>query len=499
MPFRSLVIFLLAFLSFKLIAQDTIQVMLEPNLPGLQIPSDFAGLSYEKNAVNAKIFSPPRASMIGFFKTLGIHSLRLSGCAADQDTFCVNETIYPPGTLRFTKSELDSVFSFAQKTNCKVLLGLNLGGSNNPSLAACEVKYVMQHYASDVLGFEVGNEPDFFCFNKLRPPPYTIKSYESEYQHYYDSIRYYSPLAIFTGPGSSSNYTKWTIPFCNNMPGKFSVLTNHYYVAVANSASIREQVVTLLSQSKQKILLAEVNDMVQCANSLPIPVPFRMTECNTFCNGGQRGVSNAFASSIWALDFMYALASTGCAGVNFHGGGQGTYTVIASSRALCSARPIYYGILAFQVGSRGKFIPSTITNNRINLNIYSVIDSIGSVFITVVNKDTLQNAIMQIQSGSKNYSSADFITLNSVSLTDTVNVSLGGQTVNSKGYCAAFNWQNLIVKDNAIQIKVSAGSATIIRFKETPVAVSSFPVLPYTVSGRKKMQKIKLYSSHFVW
>jgi hypothetical protein len=44
-------------------------------------------------------------------------------------------------------------------------------------------------------------------------------------------------------------------------------------------------------------------------------------------------VSDTLASALWAVDVMMQFAAAGCAGVNFHGGGNGYYTPIAGSLA----------------------------------------------------------------------------------------------------------------------------------------------------------------------
>lgn len=73
--------------------------------------------------------------------------------------------------------------------------------------------------------------------------------------------------------------------------------------------------------------------------------PFRMTEGNSCYNGGKRGVSDTFASALWAADYMLFLAQSGYAGVNFHGGGNGIYTPIAwaprPARLLPETRPAF--------------------------------------------------------------------------------------------------------------------------------------------------------------
>ncbi len=70
-----------------------------------------------------------------------------------------------------------------------------------------------------------------------------------------------------------------------------------------------------------------------------------MAECNTVSQGGKIGVSNVFASALWALDYMWSVALSNGVGVNFHGGSISKYAPIvvdekeflSSSYLLCNA------------------------------------------------------------------------------------------------------------------------------------------------------------------
>ena len=81
---------------------------------------------------------------------------------------------------------------------------------------------------------------------------------------------------------------------------------------------------------------------------------FRMAECGSFYNGGAPNVSDAYGAALWTLDFMFALATNGCQGVNFHGGGDGTgYTPIADNgTTVVQARPEFYGLKMFSLPAR---------------------------------------------------------------------------------------------------------------------------------------------------
>ena len=192
-----------------------------------------------------------------------------------------------------------------------------------------------------------------------------------------------------------------------------------------------------------------------------------MSECNSWDHGGKKGVSNAFASALWALDYMYQLAYDSCAGVNFHGGLDGWYTVFSKYNNFYHARPIAYGILAFQIGSKGRFIKETVSDYKINLDSYSVIDSPGNIYTTIINKDLFQDAVIKlavIDTGNSNYLNAEYVRLSSDALGDTTTVTLGGQVVDSKGIIPAYDWISLPDSSHKTQFIVPSGSAVVLKF-----------------------------------
>jgi len=166
---------------------------------------------------------------------------------------------------------------------------------------------------------------------------------------------------------------------------------------------------------------------------------------------------------------MYQLAHDSCAGVNFHGALEGAYTVFSRYGNIYRARPIAYGILAFQIGSKGRFISDTVAHNNRNLDSYSVIDGLNNIYTTIINKeiDTSKKALINLavtDTGNSNYLSAEYVLLKAGSLGDTLNVSLGGQVVNSMGTIPAYNWTSLPVTSHTTKFSVHAGSAIVVKF-----------------------------------
>ena len=60
----------------------------------------------------------------------------------------------------------------------------------------------------------------------------------------------------------------------------------------------------------------------EAASTNQITRGYRMAEANSFYNGGAPGISDAFGTALWALEFCFTLAENGATGVNFHGGGK---------------------------------------------------------------------------------------------------------------------------------------------------------------------------------
>ena len=91
-------------------------------------------------------------------------------------------------------------------------------------------------------------------------------------------------------------------------------------------------------------------------------VPYRIVEINSGFGGGKADGSDTFASALWGLDLMFKLARADGAGLNMetgvnHLGWISRYTPIDSDdQGHYVARPLYYGMLAFALASRGRLI-----------------------------------------------------------------------------------------------------------------------------------------------
>jgi hypothetical protein len=76
-------------------------------------------------------------------------------------------------------------------------------------------------------------------------------------------------------------------------------------------------------------------------------LPFRLTEVNSVTCGGVRGVSNTFATALWAPDALFELLRAGVNGVNVHVRALAVNAAFALDRNGLTPRPLLYGLILF--------------------------------------------------------------------------------------------------------------------------------------------------------
>lgn len=90
--------------------------------------------------------------------------------------------------------------------------------------------------------------------------------------------------------------------------------------------------------------------------NVSVNVPFLLGEANSASCGGQKGVSNAMASALWAVDFMMAMAQTNVSRINFHGGGNAQYSWLGPVKMDGSpdVKSLFYGMYMFSESTKGE-------------------------------------------------------------------------------------------------------------------------------------------------
>jgi len=365
-----------------------------------RVPGDFTGLSYESaQLANPKYFSAENASLVALFKLLSPTGvLRIGGNTSSQTRWSATDAAAPtadqvanPATTTafswdksapeyvVTPAAIRKLRGFLDATGWRLIYGLNLE-NGTPEAAAEEAACVANTMGEKLVALQFGNEPDLFRNDDATHSQWTYEQYAQKWLQFEKAVRGKLPTVPLAGPDVAFKM-EWVTKFAQQMRGKVTLLTGHYYIGGPPS-NPEMTIAAILSPPKH--LLEEIPQAQAAAKVAG--VPYRMAEGNSIYQGGKAGVSDTFASALWAGDYMLQLASAGYCGVNLHGGGHGIYTPIATAAdGTSSARPEFYGMLLAQMFAGATLVECDLKAGGENVTAYAGVKD-GKVMLAVFNK-----------------------------------------------------------------------------------------------------------------
>ncbi len=355
------------------------------------IPSQFLGFSLEKSTVSGNSFSSTNSDLIALYNMLGQNVIRIGGSSVDASIWTPNGAGKVSGQI--APSDVDRLNDFLNATGYKCIYDVNFAGTNStPALAAAEAKYVYDTLGSSLLSIEIGNEPDLYGnSSSYFAGNWSLAQFEARWEQYRSAILAAESNIPISGPADGSAVSTWTVPFGQYATSsQINLLTQHYYRFTSASGTPTAAGLIAEPDSTLTSLLATLKSGAQ-----GIGIPFRIAECNSVSRGGQDGVSNVYAATLWAIDFLFNCAQGGSIGVNFHGGGSATgYAPIAMSNGrVVSVQPLFYGMYFFSKVGAGTLCSSAFSGNSYT-TAYAVKGSY--LQIVVVNKDSTNNLNLTI-------------------------------------------------------------------------------------------------------
>jgi hypothetical protein len=345
------------------------------------------------------------------------------------------DQLIPAGTDSDGLTGIDNLFAFAAAAGVKVIYTFRLLSpgaapiddliSNNAQAAG----YIWRNYRESVDSFAIGNEPDWHAFHTyaghpLDPaiseeisgvPGSAYPSFLANWRSFADAVGEAAPGAPLSGPDTGAygtltftpdpaNGVSWTERFADDErdSGRITDFTQHYYVGAGpGKTTARQAISNMLSPGW--VNGTAIGTQPRRTTYTPYPwlysnllaplaaagLRYRLTESNDYLVGVP-GASNAFASALWALDYLHWWAAHAAAGVNFHNK-QWLYTDTivpdpAAAGAGYAVTPKGYGIKAFTLGSAGRAKPAQIGNpDGINLTAYCI-GGADEDYVTIINK-----------------------------------------------------------------------------------------------------------------
>ncbi|HEY3632219.1 MAG TPA: glycosyl hydrolase family 79 C-terminal domain-containing protein [Jatrophihabitantaceae bacterium] len=448
---------------------------------GNRLPADFVGLSYEMRELSASCttldcignFDGRSGNLAALFKTLGVSNLRISGNQLDRDTLWVpNDQPVPNPLPDWVKdvvrpADIQRLAGFLQRTGWQAEVGINLA-HYDPALAADEARTLYSTLGRQLTGAECGNEPDHYASNGYRPAPYGFEQHRADWEACADVVGN-SRIAApdISSPKSTAD---WFSQFAQAEQHRIDMLTIHNYTGATT-------VDQLLSPQIRDSELSTVAPQLAAAQAVHVPI--RLDETNSAVGGGIDGVSNVYASALWAMDYNLVMAQAGFAGLNFHGGlsvcnaplfnGKfQRYTPICAANEadrlarVYTVEPEFYGLyMATRMGP-GRFVPVSVTSDH-NVTAYAVRGDDGRLRVAVIEKDATSGPAVPVSiSVGHGNGDARVLRLTGQTLDSAAGVAIQGSTVDRAGHLDPGRTDRVPVRHGAIRLDVAAGSAAII-------------------------------------
>ncbi len=443
-------------------AGQMVRVRVDPKQTFPAIPSGFIGLGYEISSVaTTGLLSASNRTYVQLVRTLGARGvIRIGGNTSDYSQFSPDGgSVSAPKATLVNQHNLQELGTFLNATGWDLIWGLNLGRGTEQE-AVEEARAVAANVKDKLLAFEIGNEPDLF--RKVhREQGYRYEDYLTEYRRFKAAVRRQLPNVAFAGPDAAVA-TDWVTQFATDEGSDLRLLTHHYYRECSNPTSTFDKL--LHPDPKLAPQLAKLKSAYASSR-----VPYRICETNSFCGGGKPGVSDTFCAALWALDFMFTLASADAAGLNMETGVNqlgfvSSYSPVGDDgHGTHVAKPTYYGMLAFAQASRGRRVAVDCDAANVKLTAYAIIDDRKRLFVTLVNKDASVGANVSI--AGLNFRRGTISRLTAPSLGSKEEVTLGGSTVSPDGDWKPALVESVPIKSGECLVHVPATSAATATFE----------------------------------
>ncbi len=409
---------------------------------GSAVPTDFLGLSFEVRSLPAIAGYADRGNLVALLRSLGPGVMRFGGISADEQAAWVGNGAAQPRWARVAIDEADlaGLATLAQETGWRVLLTVNLG-HYDPAAAALEAAAAHRLLGSALEGIEIGNEPDLLVRKHLRGPGWGIVAYGPQARAYRAAIAAAAPGTPIAGPDPSTGVAGlgWLRTVASSPTLRPALLTDHYYPL--SSCGYRPTVSELLSPNVRRAESDMLGKAVEIARAHGLAL--RMDETNNVSCEGEPGVSDTFASALWALDYAARVASAGVAGLNFHDLLDKTdaYSALfaptpaALGAGALHAAPEWYALLAARALLGGRPLPATVAGDAPEeLSASAVRGPGGQLRLVLVDYDPPGDSPLAVRLHvPRGLGGGSVLRLTAPSPTATSGVLLGGRAVAPDG------------------------------------------------------------------
>jgi hypothetical protein len=498
------------------------EVSVQGQASGADLGDDAQGFSVESADLAHGFLTSRR--MADRLDTLGRHGvIRVGGYSMDLVWPAFGHwahTPAPPEAIGGTvdQSDLDALKRLTHDSGWKVSIGLPLKKTIDPAKikdptkdpspavsldqAVAEVRAAYRTLGKDLVGVEVGNEYD----NVTTLTAAEMWEQVKRYQRAVDEALPHAHLKVI-GPSANTATTNTRLEDFftaiqqdqgTDVHRVLGEVSSHLYPGSHCGAS-NTTIAKLLSSATYDTVQSKLDGIREIGNRLEHPLPMTINESNSASCSGQPGVSNAYAMSLWSLDYLMQATRAGIARVQFH---TSTAAVCGDFKprdsadypvsyryygAFCaddqadldagklSPMPLYYGLWAFRQVPQGRFVDVSVSGaDSSTLRGYGVRGRNGELTVVLVDltdpaaADAAPQPVRIGLPGSVGRGRA--LTLASsdpagLSSLDVSRISLGGRTVTPSGNPSGnLRTTSVSVHGRTATVDLAPGSAQVITF-----------------------------------
>jgi hypothetical protein len=344
-----------------------VTVAIDPLTPGAAVPQRFLGLSFEVAALGQLGQDAYRGDLVTLLRSLGPGILRFGGITADENVAWTDADTPRPAWASSTigPAQISALGVLARRSDWKVLLTVGLA-HYEPQAAAREVAAAHAALGPYLAGVEIGNEPNAYGSHGFRELPWLAQGYEEQVSDYREAIEALTPDVPIAGPDVSGAgaFGEWGDE--EALAQKPVMLTGHHY-PLGCAQTPPPSIETLLSAATRGAAANSLSTYLKVADLYGIPM--RIDETNTVSCGGVEGISDTFASALWATGYITQAMAAGAAGINLEGNPTNCagYTPLcapspaAAALGALDAEPEWYALLLTRSLIGARPLPTTIS------------------------------------------------------------------------------------------------------------------------------------------
>ncbi len=293
--------------------------------------------------------------------------LRIGGNSSDHTFFDPGITHAPAWAFALTPRWIVRAARLVAATHLHVILDLNLI-TGSPQLAAAWAAQAERRFPpGSIIGLEVGNEPDLYnsALGQTRvgdaplgsfdaaalPLRLTATGYARRFDAYARALARVAPGVPLLGP--ALNHPRRDAGWITTLeraphPGLREITVHEYPFSGCAHPGTRAfaSVAGLLSPYATDSVFGVVSPAVRAAHRARLPL--RVTELNSISCGGRRGVSNAFATALWAPGALFELVRAGAVGAELHVRARTVNPPFEITPDGIAVQPLMYGLIAFR-------------------------------------------------------------------------------------------------------------------------------------------------------